>query len=152
MGGVRFHDKKRVCFFIEKGNSDIFYEQLEQFNDFVKSEWVEQGNKESDFQTLGPKILIILDNASYHKKKDIWEKIENNLPNIQLYFLPAYSPDYNLIELVWHSALIIYSSSIVQISIRFTRTIRGCFKSGGYCKKAHKAYAEICRTQHLVSK
>lgn len=104
MGGVRFHDKKRICFFIEKGNSDIFYEQLEQFNDFVKSEWVEQGNKESDFQTLGPKILIILDNASYHNKKGIWEKIENNLPNIQLYFLPAYSPDYNLIELVWHSA------------------------------------------------
>jgi len=23
--------------------------------------------------------------------------------------------------------------------------LRGCFKSGGYCKKAHKAYAEICR-------
>ncbi len=53
---------------------------------------------------MGPKILIILDNASYHKKKDILVKIENNLPNLQLYFLPAYSPDYNLIELVWHSA------------------------------------------------
>ena len=25
------------------------------------------------------------------------------MPNIQLEFLPAYSPDYNLIELVWHS-------------------------------------------------
>lgn len=45
-----------------------------------------------------------MDNASYHKKKDILVKIENNLPNLQLYFLPAYSPDYNLIELVWHSA------------------------------------------------
>ena len=33
----------------------------------------------------------------------IFVKIENNLPNIQLYFLPPYSPDYNLIELVWHS-------------------------------------------------
>lgn len=77
---------------------------MEQFNQFVKLEWIEQGNQESDFQAFGPKILIILDNASYHKKKEIWEKIENNLPNIQLYFLPAYSPDYNLIELVWHSA------------------------------------------------
>ncbi|AUB39389.1 Transposase [Nostoc flagelliforme CCNUN1] len=67
MGGVRYNDKKRVCFFIEKGNSDIFYEQLIQLNEFVKSEWIEQEKKESDFQTLGPKILIILDNASYHK-------------------------------------------------------------------------------------
>lgn len=104
MGGVRYSDKKRVCYFVEKGNSDIFYSQLEQLNEFVKSEWIERGNEDNDFQEFGPKILIILDNASYHKKKDILNKIENELPNIQLYFLPPYSPDYNLIELVWHSA------------------------------------------------
>jgi transposase len=46
----------------------------------------------------------ILDNASYHKKKDVIEQVEKELPNIRLEFLPAYSPDYNLIELVWHSA------------------------------------------------
>lgn len=47
---------------------------------------------------------IVLDNASYHKKKIILAEIETNLPNIQLHFLPPYSPDYNLIELVCHSA------------------------------------------------
>ncbi len=26
------------------------------------------------------------------------------MPNIRLDFLPPYSPDFNLIELVWHSA------------------------------------------------
>ena len=31
------------------------------------------------------------------------DKIEQSLPNIQLCFLPANSPDFNLIELVWHS-------------------------------------------------
>ncbi len=30
--------------------------------------------------------------------------MEKELPNIRLEFLPAYSPDYNLTELVWHSA------------------------------------------------
>lgn len=103
MGGIRYSDRKRICYFIEKGTGDIFYEQLKQLNEFVKSEWIQQGNQEADFQKFGQKVLIILDNASYHKKKDIVAKIENNLPNIQLYFLPAYSPDYNLIELVWHS-------------------------------------------------
>lgn len=103
MGGVRYSDRKRICYFIEKGTGDIFYEQLKQLNEFIKTEWVKQGNQEADFPKLGPKVLIILDNASYHKKKKVVEEIENSLPNIQLYFFPAYSPDYNLIELVWHS-------------------------------------------------
>jgi hypothetical protein len=29
MGGVRESDRKRVCFFIKKGDADTFYEQLE---------------------------------------------------------------------------------------------------------------------------
>lgn len=104
MGGVRYHDRKRICYFVEKGSSDIFYEQLEQLNEFIKKEWVETGHLKAEFQSLGPKILIVLDNASYHKKKETIEKIAKNLPSIQLYFLPVYSPDFNLVELVWHSA------------------------------------------------
>ncbi len=49
-------------------------------------------------------IYMPLDNASYHKKKTTLAEIEKNLPNIQLYFLPEYSPDLNLAELIWHSA------------------------------------------------
>lgn len=104
MGGVRYHDRKRICYFIDKGTGESFYEQLKQLNEFVKKEWMQSGNQEASFQESGPKILIILDNASYHKKKTTIEDIEKNLPNIQLYFLPAYSPDLNLVELVWHSA------------------------------------------------
>jgi transposase len=51
-----------------------------------------------------PKIVIILDNASIHKKKEFLEKIKEKMPNLIIEFLPEYSPDYNLIELVWHSA------------------------------------------------
>lgn len=104
MGGVRYHDRKRICYFIDKGTGESFYEQLKQLNEFVKKEWMQSGNQEASFQESGQKILIILDNASYHKKKTTIEDIEKNLPNIQLYFLPAYSPDLNLVELVWHSA------------------------------------------------
>ena len=104
MGGVRYHDRKRVCYFIEQGNSESFYQNLKKLNEFVKKEWVEKGNLEADFTEKGPKILIILDNASYHKKKTTLAEIEENLPNIRLEFLPEYSPDFNLVELVWHSA------------------------------------------------
>lgn len=104
MGGLRYHDKKRINFVIKKGNADGFYEQLKLLNDFLLQEWIEQGNKSESFQDCSAKIVIILDNASFHKRKDILEKIEAEMPNIILEFLPAYSPDYNLIELVWHSA------------------------------------------------
>lgn len=104
MGGLRYSDKKRMCFVIKKGDSETFYEQLKKLREQIKKEWIEKGNKEEEFEEKGPKIIIILDNASFHKKKEIVAKIEKNLANIILEYLPAYSPDYNLIELVWHSA------------------------------------------------
>lgn len=103
MGGIREHDRKRLCFFIKKGNADTFYEQLQQLNEFVKKEWVTSGNLVEEFPNRGPKIVVILDNPSSHKRLDIREKITEQLPNIILEFLPAYSPDLNIIELVWHS-------------------------------------------------
>lgn len=104
MGGLRFNDKKRVCYFVEKGNNESFYESLSLLYEEIKKEWIEQGNQEEDFTEKGSRIMIILDNASFHKKKEMLTKVEANLPNIIFYFLPPYSPDYNLIELVWHSA------------------------------------------------
>lgn len=103
MGAIRELDRKRVCFFVKKGNADIFYEQLHQLNELIKQEWVSQGNVDKDFSKYGPKIILILDNASFHKRKDILAKISQEFPNLILEFLPAYSPDYNIIELVWHS-------------------------------------------------
>ncbi|PSB24494.1 hypothetical protein C7B70_25370 [Chlorogloea sp. CCALA 695] len=46
---------------------------------------------------------MIQDCYSYHKRLDVLEKIERLMPNIPLGFLPTYSPDFNLVELVWHS-------------------------------------------------
>lgn len=103
MGGLRFSDRKRVCYFIDKGNGDSFYEQLKALNEFVKREWVERGNRVEEYEAKGPKIILILDNASYHKREDILAKIGSELKNIVLEFLSAYSPDFNLIEVVWHS-------------------------------------------------
>ena len=103
MGGIREADRKRVCFFIKKGNADIFFEQLQEFNKLIIQEWVSKGNRSEDFQTDGPQIILILDNASFHKRQDIASKVAQQLPNFVLEFLPAYSPDYNIIELVWYS-------------------------------------------------
>ncbi|GEA29025.1 hypothetical protein MiAbW_03607 [Microcystis aeruginosa NIES-4325] len=104
MGALGHNDKKRVFFMIKKGNSETFHEQLKKLHEEIRQEWISLGNLPEDFREKEPKIIIILDNASYHKKKDVIEQVEKELPNIRLEFLQAYSPDYNLIELVWHSA------------------------------------------------
>ncbi|EGJ30856.1 hypothetical protein LYNGBM3L_31500 [Moorena producens 3L] len=104
MGALRYSEKKRFVDFLKKSNSQTFYEVLKTFYKELENEWMEAGNQLEDFANKGPKIVIILDNASFHKKAEYIHKIEEDMPNIYLEYLPEYSPDYNLIELVWHSA------------------------------------------------
>ena len=104
MGCLRYSDKKRWVEFIKKGDSQNFYEVMKAFYQELINEWVEAGNDAKDFPEKGAKIIIILDNASFHKNQEVRQKIASEMPNIQLEYLPEYSPDYNLIELVWHSA------------------------------------------------
>jgi transposase len=104
MGALRFSDKKRRVDFLDKGNGEGFYQVLKDFYRELQYEWAGLDKNLKDFEKNGPKIVIILDNSSIHKKKETLEKIEAEMPNLVLEFLPEYSPDYNLIELVWHSA------------------------------------------------
>lgn len=103
MGFLRCSDKKRFVQFVKKGNSETFYEVMKVFYAEAIKEWVEAGNLAEDFKDKGPQIVVILDNASFHKKAEIIKQIEEEMPKIHLEYLPPYSPDYNLIELVWHS-------------------------------------------------
>ena len=64
-------------------------EQLQQFNELIKQEWVNKGNRSEDFQSHGPRIILILDNASFHKRQDILSRLSQELPNFRLDFLPA---------------------------------------------------------------
>ena len=131
MGCLRYTDKKRINYFIKKGNADTFYEQLKMLNEFVKKEWVDLGNKAEDFNEKGPQILIILDNASFHKRKDILIKIELELPKIRLEFLPTYSPDYNLIELVWHSAKEYIANKVFESVEQLEELLNKLLNQGG---------------------
>lgn len=48
------------------------------------------------------KTVVILDNSPIHKSKKFMAKIEEWKENdVLIYFLPAYSPELNLIEILW---------------------------------------------------
>jgi hypothetical protein len=88
MGGLRYSDKKRFVEFLTKGNSNNFYKVLKIFYGELINKWVEAGNQASQFAEKGAKIVIILDNASFHKKEEYLKKIETEMPNLHLEILP----------------------------------------------------------------
>lgn len=47
------------------------------------------------------KIYMILDNVRYHHAKLLKPFLNQHKDKIELFFLPAYSPDFNPIERVW---------------------------------------------------
>ena len=50
----------------------------------------------------GKFTVIIIDNASIHKSKKFKAKIEEwENKNLYLFYLPPYSPELNLIEILW---------------------------------------------------
>lgn len=45
--------------------------------------------------------LLVQDNASYHKDKDVWTWFKSNRHWLEVYQLPSYSPEFNPTERVW---------------------------------------------------
>jgi transposase len=131
MGGVRYSDKKRWVDFIPSGNSVNFYLVLQTFYEDLKQEWVMSGNLAEDFQDRGCKILLVLDNASFHKKEEVLQKISAEMPNLIIEFLPPYSPDYNLVELVWHSTKEYIANRLFESIEKLELVLNNLLNEGG---------------------
>ena len=86
IGAIKDFRLFNVCLFDGNINSDIFHA------------WVTQ----ELLHDLPQKAVIVLDNASFHKRADTIEAIEKK--GHRLLFLPPYSPDLNPIEKKWAQA------------------------------------------------
>ena len=94
MGRLDYHDRFPLSFFVEEGNGESFFEQLVLLNKFVYTEWVQPEDKSKLYERIDPRVLVILNNASYHKRQDIIERIEQSLPKIQRVFLTRLQPKF----------------------------------------------------------
>ncbi len=73
----------RIHVKVEKTNSETFVEFLKELRD-------EYG-----------RLVILLDNASYHRYKAVGEFIRSTRGEIRLVYLPPYTPQLNPIEIQW---------------------------------------------------
>ncbi len=84
-GGVEYETGKVVFCQEERKNSEGFTKWLDGL---CRS--IPQGE-----------VLVVLDNARYHRSRVCQEWWEKHKERIKPFFLPAYSPELNLIERVW---------------------------------------------------
>lgn len=53
-------------------------------------------------EKITKKTIVVLDNAPIHKSKNFTEKIKEwEKQDLIIYFIPPYSPELNLIEILW---------------------------------------------------
>ncbi len=80
--GAMSQDELRIMI-VESTNSGTFREFLEEI------------------RKDRPRLFMILDNASYHKSKAVREYVESTGGDVELEFLPPYTPQLNPVETVW---------------------------------------------------
>jgi putative transposase len=71
------------------------------------------------------RICLILDNFPTHKAKIVKDKAQRL--NIELIFLPPYSPDLNPIEYIWKSIKRVVSITDIESKLQLIEIVRDSF-------------------------
>jgi transposase len=74
-------------------------------------------------------------NTFFHKKEENLQKIAAEMPNLIIEFLPAYSPDYNLVELVWHSTKEYIANRLFESIEKLELVLNNLLNEGGLIMK-----------------
>jgi len=75
---------------------DVIFREDSTINRFSTLNLLKQVRSAHD---ISVSITIVIDNAGYNKASEVTEYADKN--NIELLFLPPYSPNLNLIERLW---------------------------------------------------
>ena len=79
----------------------VWRHQTEYFNAQTYLSFVD-GELLPQFYRRRHRVFLIQDNASYHKKPEVWEFFAQHRRQVEVFLLPSYSPDFNATERLWH--------------------------------------------------
>jgi transposase len=82
---------------VELYGAKFMYKRDSVFNAETYLCFVEEAVKR--FRRRG--VLLVQDNASYHKDADVWSWFKSNRHWIEVHPLPPYSPEFNPTERIW---------------------------------------------------
>jgi len=86
---------------VEVYDATFIYDSDEVFNGRTYVDFLEDKMAPAFYQP-GRKVIYIHDNASYHKEQEVQEWCHTNQKWLQVQPLPAYSPEFNAAEPLWH--------------------------------------------------
>jgi transposase len=92
--------RKSVALFgaVNLGNGKMAHQFALTFNALVFERFLKKLWRR---RSRGRRMVVVLDNARYHRASLISRLLETKQDVLQLLFLPPYSPDLNPIERVW---------------------------------------------------
>lgn len=67
----------------------------------IDSEFFEKQFKELFLKEVEENKVIVIANATFHRKGKLYDLCKNANKNLRLIFLPPYSPELNTIEKYW---------------------------------------------------
>jgi transposase len=79
----------------------VWRHQTEYFNAQTYLSFVDQ-ELLPHYYRRGHRVYLIKDNASYHKKPEVWEYFAQHRRQVEVFLLPPYSPEFNAQEPLWH--------------------------------------------------
>ena len=79
----------------------VYHHQTEYFNAQTYLRFLEQ-TLMPGFYKRNHRVYLIQDNASYHKKPEVYQWFSENRKRLEVYLLPPYSPQFNATERIWH--------------------------------------------------
>lgn len=78
-----------------------YLHQTEYFNADTYVGFLEQCLMPS-FYRRNHRVFLVQDNASYHKKPEVYDWFRSHRRQIEVYQLPPYSPEFNAAERIWN--------------------------------------------------
>lgn len=96
-----------------------------EYSGTMDSKLFEQWFKEQLLPALPKETVIVMDNAAFHRKKQLYSIAKEN--GYRLIFLPPYSPELNPIEKFW-SWLKRYLRKILPFFDTFDNALFECFQ------------------------
>ena len=92
---ITSYGKRCACFAALGKNGTIFYEYYKSGNTENMIDFVSRL-----YNGFG-KVVLVMDNASYHRSKDLMKHLDQYGNDVIFVYQPAYSPDLNPVEMVW---------------------------------------------------
>jgi transposase len=101
---------ERICLPVTRGKSQnvlgFMWHRCQKFSSFVFEGSIDSNVVITCFDKIAQSIIketvIVLDNAPSHRSQEFEEKIEEWAKSgLKVYFLPAYCPSLNKIEMLW---------------------------------------------------